>query len=164
MNDKLSVWFGPKAVILMKLANDCLADFSAGRRCSEIRFNTTSCFRILTRQCSMFSRNRTFKGVKQAEIQTGHSLRPRPMSHMRTKPPDAGVAKIALIARRCRWIAQYGVAGFTESRPSNHANRPKSNPDIRCAPVLCLTCGLTGPNCYAGQAIPSITTRFVDAV
>ncbi len=76
---------GSKQTFVALVVNDCDADFSAGRRCSEIRFNTTSCFRTLTRQRSTFSRNLTFKGVKQAEIQTCHSLHLRPMSHMRTK-------------------------------------------------------------------------------
>ncbi|MEX0280546.1 MAG: hypothetical protein AB3N13_05065, partial [Arenibacterium sp.] len=60
-------------------------------------FNTTSCFRILTRQRSTFSRNRTFERAKQAEIQTGHSLRPGPMSHMRTKRQFAARAPIAAV-------------------------------------------------------------------
>ncbi|WP_170474673.1 hypothetical protein [Ruegeria arenilitoris] len=69
--------------------NDSYADFSAGRCRSEIYHCSTTISWGLTRRRSTFSRNRTFKGVKRADIQTGHSLRPRPMSHMRTKLPIA---------------------------------------------------------------------------
>ena len=72
---------------------------------------------------------------------TGRSLRWWLKSQLRTELPCAGAAKIALIARQCHRIARGGAAGFTESRRSNRANRRKSNPDIRCAPVLRLTCG-----------------------
>ena len=52
------------------------------------------------------------------------------MTELRTEPPDAGAARIALIAGRYHRIARGGAAGFTESRRSNHAFRPKTNPDI----------------------------------
>ena len=78
-------------------------------------------------------KGRTQDCTDQPRNQSIFSLQSRRHPH-RTNPPDAGAAKIALIARG-------GAAGFTESRRSNHANRPKSNPDFRGAPVLRLKCG-----------------------
>ena len=84
-----------------------------------------------------------FVGLNVCFCRKRSFLKTTPSSAMRTEPPDACAAKIALIARRCHRIARGNAAGFTESRRTNHTNRPRSNPDIRCAPVLRLTCGLS---------------------
>jgi len=60
---------------------------------------------------------------------------------MRTELPDAGTAKVTLIARPYRGIASGGAARFPETGHSNRANGPKSNPAVRCDCVERLTCG-----------------------
>ena len=63
------------------------------------------------------------------------------MTELRTELPDAGAAKITLIAHPCHGIARGGPVQVPETGHSNRANVPKLNPAILCAPVLCLTCG-----------------------
>ncbi len=70
------------------------------------------------------------------------------MTELRTEPPDASAAKITSIARPCHGIARGGSARFTETGHSNRANGPKPRPDIRCAPVLCLTSRTFPPFAY----------------
>jgi len=79
--------------------------------------------------------------VMTAFASTGRSLYFARMSQLRTERPDAGAAKITLIARPYHGIARGGAARVPETGHSNRANGPKPIPAIRCAPVLCLTRG-----------------------
>ncbi|WP_217371835.1 hypothetical protein, partial [Ruegeria arenilitoris] len=54
---------------------------------------------------------------------------------MRTKPPDAGAAKIKSIARQCHGITRDSAARFLDTGRSNHAYRPKLNQAVRFARI-----------------------------
>ncbi len=66
------------------------------------------------------------------------------MSAVRTKPPLANAANLAVASPPKRGTSRGVAVRFPESGRSNQTNPLKSNPDIRCDPVLRLTCGQSG--------------------